>query len=71
MTKPAPWRKEMNASTSFNQKCARKYGKPIETVPRRVLEKLQGHDWPGNLRELQNVLVGAVTTTSGESSQIP
>jgi formate hydrogenlyase transcriptional activator len=28
--------------------------KPIELVPEEVMEVLKAHDWPGNIRELQN-----------------
>ena len=33
--------------------------KPVRDVSREVLEILQDHTWPGNIRELENVVVRA------------
>jgi transcriptional regulator with GAF, ATPase, and Fis domain len=35
-------------------------GKRIDRVPDDVLEVLKGYDWPGNIRELENVLQRAI-----------
>jgi formate hydrogenlyase transcriptional activator len=42
------------------QRYAKKAGKKITTIDRRTLEMLQNYDWPGNIRELQNVIERAV-----------
>lgn len=34
----------------------RKYSSPIHSVPPRVMEQMMAHDWPGNIRELENVI---------------
>jgi transcriptional regulator of acetoin/glycerol metabolism len=34
-------------------------------VPDEVMEVLKRHDWPGNIRELQNVIERAVVMTTG------
>jgi formate hydrogenlyase transcriptional activator len=44
----------------FIDRYVRSIGKKIETVNRKTLEMLQAYDWPGNIRELQNVIERAV-----------
>jgi formate hydrogenlyase transcriptional activator len=42
----------------------------IETIPTSALEALTRYDWPGNIRELQNVLERAVILTLGTSLHV-
>ena len=42
------------------QRYAKKAGKKITTIDRSTLEIFQNYDWPGNIRELQNVIERAV-----------
>ena len=42
------------------ERYAKKAGKKITTIDRSTLEILQTYDWPGNIRELQNVIERAV-----------
>jgi formate hydrogenlyase transcriptional activator len=49
----------------FVQRFARQQGKSIVSVPDRVIEFLKRHDWPGNIRELQNVIERGVLRTTG------
>jgi formate hydrogenlyase transcriptional activator len=49
----------------FVQKFAQQQGKQIETIPDEVMEALEYHDWPGNIRELQNVIERGVIMTTG------
>jgi formate hydrogenlyase transcriptional activator len=49
----------------FVQKFASQQGKAIETIPCEVMAALETHDWPGNIRELQNVIERGVIMTSG------
>jgi formate hydrogenlyase transcriptional activator len=49
----------------FVQKFANQQGKTIEKIPSEVMAALENHDWPGNSRELQNVIERAVIMTSG------
>jgi transcriptional regulator with GAF, ATPase, and Fis domain len=44
----------------FIERYAAKHGKKIRTVEKRTAELLQGYHWPGNIRELQNVIERAV-----------
>ena len=39
--------------------------RPIERVPEEVMESLKQHDWPGNIRELQNFIERAVVMSPG------
>jgi transcriptional regulator with GAF, ATPase, and Fis domain len=45
---------------------AAKAGKKITGVSRRTLELLTGYEWPGNIRELQNVIQRAVILAEDE-----
>jgi formate hydrogenlyase transcriptional activator len=44
----------------FIDRYARKAGKQITTVEKRTLQVLQSYAWPGNIRELQNVIERSV-----------
>ena len=44
---------------------SKRLGKIIEIVPTGVMEALQSYHWPGNIRELENVLERAVINSSG------
>ena len=49
----------------FVQKFAKQQCKSIKCIPDEVMELLKDHDWPGNIRELQNVIERAVIMTTG------
>jgi formate hydrogenlyase transcriptional activator len=49
----------------FVQKFARQQGKCIDCIPNQAMQDLERHDWPGNIRELQNVIERAVIMTTG------
>jgi formate hydrogenlyase transcriptional activator len=44
----------------FIERYAAKEGKRIRGVVKRTAELLEGYDWPGNIRELQNVIERAM-----------
>ena len=44
----------------FVTKFSVRFNKPIDVIPDEVMEVLKAHDWPGNIRELQNVIERAV-----------
>jgi len=46
-------------------KIAKRMGKTIEVIPAGVMNALQQYHWPGNIRELENVLERAVINSSG------
>jgi formate hydrogenlyase transcriptional activator len=49
----------------FVRMFAERHNKVIECIPREFIDELQDHDWPGNIRELQNLIERAVIVTSG------
>jgi formate hydrogenlyase transcriptional activator len=49
----------------FVRKYTDRFNKPIETIPEEVMECLKAHDWPGNIRELQNFIERAVVLSQG------
>jgi formate hydrogenlyase transcriptional activator len=54
----------------FVQKHAQRMGRTIDEIPTSALEALKRYDWPGNIRELQNVLERSVILTRGNTLQI-
>jgi formate hydrogenlyase transcriptional activator len=44
----------------FVRKYSVRFNKPIDLIPHEVMDVLQAHDWPGNIRELQNLIERAV-----------
>ncbi len=52
-------------ASHFVRKFAARQGKTIECIPEDVMEALESHDWPGNIRELQNYMERAVIMTTG------
>jgi transcriptional regulator with GAF, ATPase, and Fis domain len=49
----------------FVRKYTARLNKPIDTIPDEVMEALKFHDWPGNIRELQNFIERAVVLSPG------
>jgi formate hydrogenlyase transcriptional activator len=49
----------------FVQKFAERQGKGIVRVPDEAMELLKLYDWPGKIRELQNVIERGVIMTTG------
>lgn len=54
----------------FANMYAKKFGKQIASVSPRTMEDLQAHSWPGNIRELANVIERAVIHTHGSVLQV-
>ena len=55
----------------FTQRFARRMGRRIEAIPTAVMDALVRYPWPGNIRELQNVIERAVILSPGPSLQVP
>jgi transcriptional regulator with GAF, ATPase, and Fis domain len=49
----------------FVDEFSRTFGKRIESIPRKDMEALQRHAWPGNIRELRNVVERAMIIATG------
>lgn len=52
---------------TFVQEFNQKMGKAIDTISRPVMEQLKRHAWPGNIRELRNLIERAVIVSTGRS----
>jgi transcriptional regulator with GAF, ATPase, and Fis domain len=55
----------------FVAKFAACLNKPIELIPDEVMAVLKAHDWPGNIRELQNFIERAVLFSPGSVLRLP
>lgn len=51
----------------FMKKFARKNGKNIQTIRARDIKRLQQYNYPGNIRELMNIVEQAVVLTRGRT----
>ncbi len=49
--------------TSLVKKISKKMRKHFDTMPRQTIRKLQNYNWPGNIRELENLIERAVITS--------
>ena len=47
----------------FVSKTGKKIGKSIDKIPDSLISKLKEHHWPGNIRELENIVERAVITS--------
>jgi formate hydrogenlyase transcriptional activator len=55
----------------FTQKFARRMGRRVETIPGHAMDALVRYSWPGNIRELENIIERAVILSPGAVLQIP
>ena len=51
----------------FLQRYAAEYGKDVNDIRPNAMESLIDYEWPGNIRELENVIQGAVIRADGSS----
>ena len=49
----------------FLGRFAKKFGRPAETISAAAMDRLMRYPWPGNIRELQNVIERAVVLSRG------
>ena len=54
----------------LTERYASKAGKKIKSIQKKTLELFQAYDWPGNIRELQNVIERAVILCDGETLSV-
>jgi formate hydrogenlyase transcriptional activator len=52
---------------AFVRQYEKKMGKRIDHIPRKTMEDLQHYPWPGNARELRNVVEHAMIVCSGKT----
>jgi DNA-binding NtrC family response regulator len=55
----------------FASKCAEELGRPVPEFSDRVLDIFRGYAWPGNLRELDNVVQRLVVMTDTDTIDAP
>ncbi len=55
----------------FVAKFAACLNRPVDSIPDEVMEVLKAHDWPGNIRELQNFIERAVLFSPGSVLRLP
>lgn len=51
---------------AFVKEFNKKMGKRIESIPKKTTKLLERYNWPGNIRELRNVIEHAVIISNGE-----
>jgi PAS domain S-box-containing protein len=56
---------------TFLEEFCTRMGKKITQVPRKTMEALQSHAWPGNIRELRNVIEHGAIVTNGDTLRVP
>jgi formate hydrogenlyase transcriptional activator len=54
----------------FTQRFARRMGRRIDTIPPEALAALVNYPWPGNIRELENLIERAVILSPGPELQV-
>jgi len=50
---------------------AKQFGQPVERIPQATMEALQRYPWPGNIRELRNVIERAVILSDSSTLRVP
>ena len=55
---------------AFMEEFSSRMGKQVAKVPRQVMEALQRHDWPGNIRELRNAIERGIILSSGDTLRL-
>jgi formate hydrogenlyase transcriptional activator len=55
----------------FAQRFAQQMKKPIKSIPGEALAQLTAYNWPGNIRELQNLIERAVILSRGTVLEVP
>jgi transcriptional regulator with GAF, ATPase, and Fis domain len=55
----------------FVARFAARFNQPIDSIPDQVMAVLKAHDWPGNIRELQNFIERAVLFSPGSVLRLP
>ena len=55
---------------AFIDELARENDQPVRDISPDVLAQLQGYEWPGNVRQLRNVLESVIVTSTGEMIEV-
>lgn len=54
----------------FLAQVSREFGRPCPSITQAQVEALQRYDWPGNIRELKNVIERAVILSTGDTLRL-
>jgi len=54
----------------FVQRYAKRAGKNIRSIDKKALNLLRAYDWPGNIRELQNIIERSVILSTGREFSV-
>jgi formate hydrogenlyase transcriptional activator len=55
----------------FTREFSRRFGRHIDSIPAETIGRLSRYHWPGNIRELQNLIERSVILSSGETLRVP
>ena len=55
----------------FVQNFSRRLNKTVEYVPAEAMDALVNYAWPGNIRELENLIERAVLLSPGKELRVP
>jgi formate hydrogenlyase transcriptional activator len=55
----------------FVEEFSKAFGKPVDSISRDTMAELQQYQWPGNIRELRNVVERAMIVATGPRLNIP
>jgi formate hydrogenlyase transcriptional activator len=55
----------------FVQTFSRRQNKTVEYIPADVMDALVNYSWPGNIRELENLIERAVLLSPGKELRVP
>ncbi len=52
-------------ASAFAEKCAKRFGRKLGPLSPNIMERLRNYGWPGNIRELHNVIERSFITSPG------
>jgi PAS domain S-box-containing protein len=55
---------------SFVKDLQKRMGKEIESIPKKTMQALQAYAWPGNIRELRNLIEHAMIVSKGKTLDV-
>src|SRR2546423_2552393 len=55
----------------FAEEFSRRMGRKVEAISSQTMNALREYQWPGNIRELQNIIERSVILSSGPSLNVP
>ncbi|MBS94898.1 MAG: Fis family transcriptional regulator [Chromatiales bacterium] len=56
----------LQLAVHFLEQVCRDFGRPVPTFTQRQVDAMRNYDWPGNIRELKNVIERAVILSQGD-----